>query len=101
MAWRVCQSNTALHNYIDQTRSIFTSNNLETCKKLLLKRLKSTIEGNLLITDYQFGFRNKRNTIDQIHRIISRIEKAPEEKLVCCTVFSDVVRYGLVLRSYK
>lgn len=61
-------------------------------EKLLLRRLKPIIEDRELIPNYQFGFREKHSTIDQIHRITNVIEKALEEKKVCSTVFLDVAQ---------
>lgn len=61
-------------------------------EKLLLKRLKPIIEERKIIPDYQFGFREKHSTIDQVHRITNIIEKALEEKKVCTTVFLDVAQ---------
>lgn len=55
-------------------------------EKLLLKRLKPLIN----IPDFQFGFRNKHSTIDQIHRVTNMIEKAFEEKKYCPAIFLDV-----------
>ena len=59
-------------------------------EKMLLHRLKPVIDNQKLIPDYQFGFREKHSTIDQVHRITNVIEKALEEKKVCSTVFLDV-----------
>lgn len=61
-------------------------------EKLLLKRLRPLIENNNLIPDYQFGFRQKHSTIDQVHRITDVIERALEEKQVCSAVFLDVAQ---------
>lgn len=61
-------------------------------EKLLLKRLKPIIEERNLIPDYQFGFREKHSTIDQVHRITNIIEKALEENKVCTTIFLDVAQ---------
>lgn len=61
-------------------------------EKLFLKRLKPIIEDKNLIPDYQFGFREKHSTIDQVHRITNTIEKALEEKKVCSTIFLDVAQ---------
>ena len=55
-------------------------------EKLLLKRLKPLIN----IPDFQFGFRNKHSTIDQVHRVVTEIEKAFEAKKYCVAVFLDV-----------
>lgn len=61
-------------------------------EKLLIKRLKPILEQKNLIPDYQFGFREKHSTIDQIHRISNVIEKALEERKVCSTIFLDVAQ---------
>lgn len=61
-------------------------------EKLLLRRLKPIIEDRELIPSYQFGFKEKHSTIDQIHRITNVIEKTLEEKKVCSTVFLDVAQ---------
>lgn len=55
-------------------------------EKILLKRLKPMVD----IPDFQFGFRNNHSTIDQIHRITTKIELALEEKKYCPAVFLDV-----------
>lgn len=61
-------------------------------EKLLLKRLKPIIEAKNIIPEYQFGFREKHSTVDQVHRITNIIEKTLEEKKVCSTVFLDVAQ---------
>src|SRR5262249_4538162 len=55
-------------------------------EKLLLKRLKPLIN----IPDFQFGFRNKHSTIDQVHRVVTEIEKAFEAKKYFVAIFLDV-----------
>src|SRR6266576_399594 len=57
-------------------------------EKLILKRLKPLIEDK--IPDFQFGFRNKHATIEQVQRVTTVIERALEEKKFCSTVFLDV-----------
>ena len=54
--------------------------------------MKPIIEEGELIPSYQFGFRSKHSTIDQVHRITHVIEKALEEKKVCSTIFLDVAQ---------
>ncbi|KAF2884596.1 hypothetical protein ILUMI_21576 [Ignelater luminosus] len=49
-------------------------------ENLLLKQLKSLIEEKHLIPDYQFGFRQKYSTIDQIYRITDILIERPFEK---------------------
>ena len=61
-------------------------------EKLLLKRLKPVCEREKLIPDFQYGFRNKHSTIDQVHRITSLIQKALEEKKFCVGIFLDVAQ---------
>lgn len=59
-------------------------------KKLLLKKLNPITERQDLISNHQFGFKNKHSTIDQVLRITTMIEKSLEKKKVCFTVFLDV-----------
>lgn len=52
----------------------------------------------MLITYYEFGFRNKCTTICQVHRITGVFEKALEEKRICLDVtqaFDKVWHRGL------
>lgn len=57
-------------------------------EKLLLKRL----EPLFALPDHQFGFRRKHSTIDQVHRVVTKIEKALEEKKYVSAVFLDVAQ---------
>jgi hypothetical protein len=59
-------------------------------EKLLLKRLQSIAESKKLITDHQFGFWKQHATIDQVHRVVTVIDQALEEKEFCPSVFLDV-----------
>lgn len=59
-------------------------------EKLFLKQLKPIIAEKNLIPDYQFGFREKHSTIEQVHRITNIIENTLENKGVCSSVFLDV-----------
>ena len=61
-------------------------------EKLLLKRLKPILDEKQIIPTYQFRFRNKHSTIDQVHRITTLIEKTLEEKKVCFSIFMDVAQ---------
>lgn len=56
--------------------------------KLLLKRIKPLVNDH--IPQHQFGFREKHSTIEQIHRIVNRINLALEKKRYCSTVFLDI-----------
>jgi len=70
-------------------------------EKLLLKIFKPILDEKqiILVPAYQFGFRNKHSTIDQVHRITTIIEKTIEEKKVCSTIFLDVaqvlIKFGM------
>jgi hypothetical protein len=61
-------------------------------EELFLKRLKPIIEARQLIPEYQFGFRNKYSTTEQVHRVINVINKALEVKKYCCGAFLDVAQ---------
>lgn len=59
-------------------------------EKVILKRLRPFIEGNNVIPDFQFGFRTGHSTIEQVHRIVSKINSAFEEKKYCSVAFLDI-----------
>ena len=59
-------------------------------EKLLLKRLKPFIDP--IIPQYQFGFREKHSTIQQIHRIATEILLSFERKLICSSLFLDFTK---------
>lgn len=61
-------------------------------EKLIHRRLLKIIDERKLIPKHQFGFRKQHSTIDQVHRIISVIERALEEKKVCSAIFLDVTQ---------
>jgi len=45
-----------------------------------------------LIPNHQFGFRSKHATIEQIHRIVKRINNDIEPDRYCTAVFLDVTQ---------
>jgi hypothetical protein len=49
-------------------------------EKAMLKRLRPILEGNRILLDHQYGFRQKRLTIEQVHRIREIIRGNLEEK---------------------
>lgn len=58
-------------------------------EKILLKSLKAITEVKNLLTNHQFGFRQKHSTIELVHRLIKIIEKALlEGEEVCSNNFS-------------
>lgn len=57
---------------------------------LFLKRLMPIIESNQLISDYQFGFRHSHSTIEQIHKLVRKINTAFEQKQYCSAAFLDI-----------
>lgn len=59
-------------------------------EKLLMKRLMETVAAKSLIPDYQFGFRQKHSTVEQVHRVVNTIIKAFEDKSYCESAFLDV-----------
>ena len=59
-------------------------------EKLLLKRIRPELEENKLIPDHQFGFRQQYSTIEQVHRIVRKINNDLERKRYCSAVFIDV-----------
>jgi hypothetical protein len=52
-------------------------------EKILLKRLLPVVENNKLIPNHQFSFRQRHSTIEQMHRIVPRINEALENKQYC------------------
>lgn len=59
-------------------------------EKLILKRLNPILEDAHIVPAHQFGFRNQHSTVEQIHRIVSQIEKAFEEQKYCSAAFLDI-----------
>jgi hypothetical protein len=47
------------------------------------------VENNRLIPNHQFGFRQRNSTIEQLHRIVQRINEALENKQYCFATFLD------------
>jgi len=58
-------------------------------ERLLLTRLANNW-GKKLIPEYQFGFRQKHSTLDQVHRIIDKTHSFYEAKKYCSIIFLDV-----------
>ena len=56
----------------------------------LLQKLMPIIEERKIIPDYQFGFRQKHATIEQIHRIVYKIFNDLEDKKYCTAAFLDI-----------
>jgi hypothetical protein len=59
-------------------------------EKLLLKRLLPIVEINRLITNHQFGFRQRHSTIQQTHRIVRKINEALENKQYSSAALLDI-----------
>lgn len=59
-------------------------------EKLLMKRLNTIIIKNKIIPDFQFGFRQKHATTEQIHRIVNKIKNDLEGKRYCSAAFLDI-----------
>jgi hypothetical protein len=48
-------------------------------KKAVLKRLRPILEENRILSDHQFGFRQKHSTIEQVHLITDIIRETLEK----------------------
>lgn len=59
-------------------------------EKVFLQALTPYLNDQQLIPAHQFGFRKDHNTIEQVHRIVTQIRKAFEEKLYCSSLFIDI-----------
>jgi hypothetical protein len=59
-------------------------------EKLLLKMLLQIVEINRLITNHQFGFKQRHSTIEQTHRIVRKINEALENIQYCSAAFLDI-----------
>lgn len=59
-------------------------------EKLFLTRLQPVLDENHAIPDHQFGFRKKHATIEQVHRIATRIRRDLDEKTYCSAAFIDM-----------
>jgi hypothetical protein len=59
-------------------------------EKILLKRILPIFQNNRLIPNFQFGFRQRHSTIEQVHRIVRRINEALENKHYCSAAFLDI-----------
>jgi hypothetical protein len=59
-------------------------------EKIILKRLTPILAAHKVIPAHQFGFRPQHGTIQQVHRIIHRINNDLENKRYCTATFIDV-----------
>jgi len=59
-------------------------------EKLFLDRLEKIIAQRNLIPGHQFGFRREHSTVQQIHRVVTKITEDLEKKKYCASVFLDV-----------
>lgn len=66
------------------------SNMSKLFERLLMNILTPAVNQNNSIPDHQFGFRKKHSTIEQVHRLVSVIRNAFEEKKYCSALFIDV-----------
>lgn len=58
-------------------------------ERLILARLMAIIDSKQLIPEHQFGFRRKHCTLDQVHRLVDKIQNSFEIG-ECTAVFLDV-----------
>lgn len=61
-------------------------------ERMLLSRLIPATEEEKLIPDHQFGFRARHATIDQIHRLVRKINIGLEAKQYCTAVLLDILQ---------
>jgi len=59
-------------------------------EKLLLSRFLKIIESQKIIPNHQFGFRHRYASIEQIHRIINKINTNMDAGRYCRAVFLNV-----------
>ena len=59
-------------------------------EKLILRRLIPIIADNNLIPSHQFGFRPKHGTIEQVHRVVHKINDDLENKRFCSAAFINI-----------
>lgn len=57
---------------------------------ILLRKITPHIASNNIIPDHQFGFRKGHNTIEQVHRIVTYIRSAFENRQYCSALFIDI-----------
>jgi hypothetical protein len=58
------------------------------------EKLLQMVENNTLISNHQFGFRQRDSTIEQTHRIVQRINEALENKLYCSAAFYTSLKHS-------
>lgn len=59
-------------------------------EQLFLQRIMPIIEQRQLVPDHQYGFRKKHNTIEQMHRLVDKVNASLERKQYCSAVFLDI-----------
>lgn len=59
-------------------------------EKIFLYSLMPHLNTRQIIPAHQFGFRRGHSTIEQVHRIVTLIRNAFEEKLYCSSLFIDI-----------
>lgn len=59
-------------------------------EKTLLHYLNPIASREQIIPNHQFGFRKNHSTIEQVHRIVTLVRKAFEQKQYCTSLFIDI-----------
>jgi hypothetical protein len=59
-------------------------------EKLLLQKLKPILIEQKFILDHQFGFRREHATIEQVHRVVNKINQDLHLKRYCSAAFLDI-----------
>jgi hypothetical protein len=50
------------------------------------------VENNKLVPNHQYGLRQRHSTIEQMHRIVQRINEALQRKQPCSAAFLDITQ---------
>jgi hypothetical protein len=61
-------------------------------EKILLSRILHEVSGRGLLRDEQFGFRPKHSTALQLTRLVERVSRNFDEKMLTGAVFLDVAK---------
>ena len=61
-------------------------------ERIMNTRLKKFLEDNKLLSDAQYGFRNKKSTNDAVYELTETIVGALDKKMKCIAIFLDLAK---------
>lgn len=61
-------------------------------EKVFIKKVQVILDNKKIIPNYQFGFRNRHGTVEQIHKIVNKISRDLENKRYCSAAFLDITQ---------